>query len=180
MSILQSQKSRGFTLIELLVVIAIISLLSSIVLSSLNSARAKARDAKRLLDMHQIQTALELYYNDYGYYPNTDSDVAPFFDGYWDSSADGKFITPLVVGGYLPAHILDTSINVVVLGNYKYYKHSAINGGCTEGKAFYILLIMNLESITGVHPSSPGFTCKTATGTLVWDYGAEWMTGKRE
>ncbi len=34
---------KGFTLIELLVVISIISLLSSVVLASLNSARAKAR-----------------------------------------------------------------------------------------------------------------------------------------
>lgn len=60
---------KGFTLIELLVVVAIIGLLSSVVLSSLNSARAKARDAQRLSDIRQIQTALELYYNDNGKYP---------------------------------------------------------------------------------------------------------------
>lgn len=62
-------QSKGFTLIELLVVIAIIGILSSVVLASLNTARAKARDAKRMQDTVQIRTALELYYNDFGRYP---------------------------------------------------------------------------------------------------------------
>lgn len=52
---------RGFTLIELLVVISIIGLLSSVVLSSVNSARAKARDAKRYSDVRQINNAIQLY-----------------------------------------------------------------------------------------------------------------------
>jgi type II secretion system protein G len=62
-------KSRGFTLIELLVVIAIIGILSSIVLASLNSARQKGRDARRVSDIKQLQLALELYYDSNQTYP---------------------------------------------------------------------------------------------------------------
>ena len=63
------KKKQGFTLIELLVVIAIIGILSSVVLASLNSARTKARDAKRVSDVKQIQLALEMYYDDHTNYP---------------------------------------------------------------------------------------------------------------
>jgi prepilin-type N-terminal cleavage/methylation domain-containing protein len=66
----------GFTLIELLVVIAIIGVLASIVLASLNTARRKSRDARRISDLKQIQLALELYFdgnigNDGAAGPNT-------------------------------------------------------------------------------------------------------------
>lgn len=61
--------TKGFTLIELLVVIAIIGMLSSVVLASLNTARAKGRDVRRLQDLHQIQLALNMYYADNGKYP---------------------------------------------------------------------------------------------------------------
>ena len=63
--------NKGFTLIELLVVIAIIGVLAAVVLVSLNSTRAKARDSRRFADMAQLQKALELYYDDNGKYPGT-------------------------------------------------------------------------------------------------------------
>ena len=66
-------KNKGFTLIELLVVIAIIGMLSSVVLASLNTARAKARDAKRAAEMTELRKALELYRSNNADYPNPDN-----------------------------------------------------------------------------------------------------------
>lgn len=63
------KQQKGFTLIELLVVIAIIGLLSTLAVVALNNARQKSRDAKRVSDIKQVQTALELYYNDANGYP---------------------------------------------------------------------------------------------------------------
>lgn len=63
--------SRGFTLIELLVVIAIIGMLSSVVLASLNSARTRSRDARRVQDLTQIRNAIELYADTNKHYPNS-------------------------------------------------------------------------------------------------------------
>lgn len=65
------KNKQGFTLIELLVVIAIIGLLSTLSIVALNQARARSRDARRLADVKQIQTALEMYYNDNYAYPDT-------------------------------------------------------------------------------------------------------------
>jgi general secretion pathway protein G len=70
------RQKRGFTLIELLVVIAVIGLLATLAVVALNNARAKARDAKRVADIKQVQTALELYFNDKGHYPLTDEFTA--------------------------------------------------------------------------------------------------------
>ena len=65
------RKRQGFTLIELLVVIAIIALLSTLAVVALGSTRKKANDAKRLSDIKQIQTALELFYTEHQSYPTT-------------------------------------------------------------------------------------------------------------
>ena len=66
----------AFTLIELLVVIAIIGILATLAIVSLSTARSSSRDAKRLADLKQLQTALEVYYNDYGSYPTLLSDLS--------------------------------------------------------------------------------------------------------
>lgn len=106
---MQRRNTLGFTLIELLVVISIIGLLSSIVLTSVNSARAKARDARRITDLNQIRTALEFYFDANGFYPQSNcgwdcNGYRYSYDGSWDALATD-------LAPYLPALPKDTLNN---------------------------------------------------------------------
>lgn len=91
---------KGFTLIELLVVIAIIGVLSTVVLSSLNTARAKARDATRRATMVQLRGALELYFTSNGSYPITPANTLYASEpGDVQSNNGGNWIPGLVASG---------------------------------------------------------------------------------
>lgn len=50
--------------------VAIIAILASIVLVGFGSFKARARDSRRVADLHQVQNMLELYYTKFHYYPN--------------------------------------------------------------------------------------------------------------
>jgi prepilin-type N-terminal cleavage/methylation domain-containing protein len=81
----------GFTLIELLVVISIIGLLATIVTISLNSARAKARDTKRVAELRSIMNAFELYFDSYGQYP-CGYQISPALNTCYDASFLNNFL----------------------------------------------------------------------------------------
>jgi prepilin-type N-terminal cleavage/methylation domain-containing protein len=100
------KKTRGFTLIELLVVIAIIGILSSVVLASLNSARQKSRDAKRISDIKQLQLALELSFDANNNYPTAVS------------------VATLVTPGYISAIPVDPTTSAA-------YSYAALGSGST-------------------------------------------------
>lgn len=103
----------GFTLIELLVVIAIIGVLASIVLASLNNARKKSRDARRITDIKQIQLALELYFDGQGSkYPDASITC--------DATTNQYGLQVLATNGYIPQVPRDPSSSSGTPICYKY------------------------------------------------------------
>lgn len=154
------QTERGITLIELLVVIAIIGLLASIVMASLNSARSKARDAKRLSDFKQIQLALELYRDANGQYPS----AAPGGSGCWwnwqsgnTNGGSSQWLSALAP--YLPTPPKESTIGGCV---YRYVRFTGSNPSC--GSTTYAALYMLLETPR----SSPTFGQPSCMSSWGW------------
>ena len=119
---------KGFTLIELLGVIAIIGLLASIVLASLNTARKKSRDARRIADVKQLQLALELYFD----------------------ANSGSYLVGTDMSGLAPAYI--PAIPVAPSpGSYSYQGIDSGNGTCTgtETCTSYVLRAQLEENLPG-------------------------------
>lgn len=97
-------RNQGFTIIELLVVIAIIGLLSSVVLTSLQTSKASARESTTLSTLIQIKKALEVYAVGHGGYPNetTDYDATSFPTPAFDpASKFDNFLTKTPPDGFL-------------------------------------------------------------------------------
>jgi general secretion pathway protein G len=65
-------KMRGFTLIEIMVVVVILGILATIIVPKIISRPEEAKQVKVKQDIQAIQTALDLYKLDNGFYPSTD------------------------------------------------------------------------------------------------------------
>ena len=162
-------RNKGFTLIELLVVIAIIGILASVVLYSVNSARAKARDSERISNVKQVEKALLMYNLDNGYYPvssNSEwSGNAVEWGGYADSGPNGYI--PDLAPDYISRLPIDSKQE-----DDKGYLYKS------NGTDYFFLAYKTLESIVTPNalkrPSNPesndvaiytpGFTNETIPG----------------
>ena len=71
------KRDEGFTIVELLIVIVVIAILALLVITTYAGIQSKARDAKRGSDMKSLQTQIEAFFSQNGYYPNlTDMNTA--------------------------------------------------------------------------------------------------------
>ena len=115
---------RGFTLIELLVVIAIIGILSAIVMASLSTVRAKARDGVRRAEISSAGSALQQYAVKKGTFAidNTFNGV-----GWFSKDVAPRSVAKALVDlGYVSELIIDPLITSVTVdnvgGHYGYYR----------------------------------------------------------
>ena len=133
---------KGFTLIELLVVIAIIGLLSAVVLASLNTARAKGRDAVRQSELTTMRNALELYYSANSNYPS----------GCWNYyEKDGASYIPGLAPTYMPTLPRDPSTGQSCPGGIGDNSNHRTYYYCSNGSAYKL----NVCSESVVPTSNP-------------------------
>jgi len=73
---------KGFSLTELMVAISIISTVGTITTAKLDNALSSARDANRKMNIRQVQTALNIYYDDFNSYPVYQTESKPSSEGW--------------------------------------------------------------------------------------------------
>jgi prepilin-type N-terminal cleavage/methylation domain-containing protein len=64
------KRNQGFTIVELLIVIVVIGILALLVITTYSGIQQKARNSKRQTDAQSLQTQLEAFYSQNGYYPS--------------------------------------------------------------------------------------------------------------
>jgi general secretion pathway protein G len=62
----------GFTLLEILVVVVILGILAGVVVPRITDKPAQARQTKAQMQIESLETALQMYKMDNGFYPSTE------------------------------------------------------------------------------------------------------------
>jgi prepilin-type N-terminal cleavage/methylation domain-containing protein len=163
------RRRAGFTLLELLVVIAIIGVLAAVILASLDSARDKADDARRISDVDTIIKALALYASDHGDYMYTGSGCGNGSGSGWFNNAYSGYTSTaqcLVDGGYTPAEIIDPTgarSSNTTNQNHTYMKYT-----CSLGTYVYASLEGQPRFVNGPTNGTCCASCDSSYGMNYW------------
>jgi len=143
---INKRSQGGFTLVELLVVIAIIGILATLLLLQLGVARQRARDAKRIADINQVRTAIELYFDDNGQYPQQAT-----YTGLGGNLVP-KYLTLLPTD---PLNVSPYTYNYAFNGNTKFHLWAELEQWAQA-----------LNSDSDINSTTGGWTGQTVNGAL--------------
>lgn len=164
----------GFTLIELLVVIAIIGVLASVVLASLNSAREKARDARRVSDIDSIVKALYLYRDSEDNWMQGGSGCGYGGNGNgWFNYVGGSYPQAmsqcLVDAGAAPQEILDPGGDRVS-STPTNDRHTYMKYTCTQSGLVTTYVYAKLETVAQSANATDGTCCSICDSSYGMNY----------
>lgn len=154
-------------------VIAIIGILSAVVLASLNTARAKALDARRMSDLNQIRTAFLMYSVNNGNFIEGGSGSGWSGGGSgWFNYSDGtsypaSIASTLVTDKDLPAAIIDPTggkTSTPTAGN-SYMKYT-----CTQSGKKVTYVFAKLDTLPQDSTATDGTCCATCDSSYGMNY----------
>lgn len=64
------KNKKGFTIVELLIVIVVIGILATLVIVTFTGIQQKGRNSQRQTDINAINSHVEAFYAQHGFYPN--------------------------------------------------------------------------------------------------------------
>jgi prepilin-type N-terminal cleavage/methylation domain-containing protein len=91
------KRNQGFTIVELLIVIVVIGILALLVITTYSGIQQKARNSKRSSDIKSLQTQLEAFFSQNGYYPSRadmNNDTATWFSTNMKSLDKNAMVDP--------------------------------------------------------------------------------------
>ncbi|HEU4967123.1 MAG TPA: prepilin-type N-terminal cleavage/methylation domain-containing protein [Candidatus Saccharimonadales bacterium] len=110
------KKQKGFTIVELLIVIIIIGILATLVIVTFTGIQAKARDSKRQTDLNAVDSHVEAFFAQYGFYPSlADLQSATFLSTFLKGFDPAALTDPK--GGALSATVGGTNYGYVASGS---------------------------------------------------------------
>jgi type II secretory pathway pseudopilin PulG len=129
------KKPKGFTLIEITVICIIFVILVSLVVVSMRSSNAKGRDAKRVSELNNIRTALQMYYMDHGRYPSsTDSENwCSLEQSDTESNNFCRYLIDELIPFYLPEIPQDPIYGKGLGSSEKFYSYQYVSTSSGDG-----------------------------------------------
>lgn len=125
------KNKKGFTIVELLIVIVVIGILATLVIVTFTGIQQKGRNTQRQTDIKALNSYVEAFYADYGFYPTGADMKNPDFITKYMKGLDRAALVDPKQDQSLASSTTDTGISSTSVTGYQYSYVAAHTGGGT-------------------------------------------------